>query len=769
MALRVQLVNDQIGVLVIDHDDPIDINAIVRSIKRSEENEGIIFEVVLDLEFIKGGRDFIKRCYEEAGGIDAVILINMYDRNPNTRRWELDNTGQINLNKYNLGEDNVEVAIEQTGLERRVLNMMELDVDLETEVSENGSALPPQNVLESLWHSKTILKEFSATASTAIEHQQLEAGTLNFPETGEDIDAGIIWYGQIDFEEFLFDEIDNVYTTPFGFSGYSNTFVDDQLNGVGTDEKYIELLTDGPPSEFDTAPTRNHFLECTEAGVTDVDIQFRMKPRIIATNTGGDVDVNGSGVIGFCEVYSWFEHRSSDNTIKFIEKVGQWTLVSGVGAFETKNYVKDTIDLEVGDKLYWYTTYRVWGEYEAPSPGDGAGQVHHDLYMEIDPTETHITVKSQTTTPETLVSAVMLHEAFERCIQYYTNQVVCFYSDLLGRVDLGYAVDGKFALIVLNNGNWLRGRKIDDALAPIKLITNLKDLIEFVNSIACVGFGFEVIDGVIRFRLEQREFFYNKNSKIASLGKVFNVRKKVDQRKYYNQVEYGYNTKTDVATVNAIDEGNTLRRAIIPIINTKNQLKISTKMITGGYLIEYQRRLHATTEDGKFDDSMFAAVVIRDGMSFKPKKNEGYAEINGIFDPATGYNFDLLPGRIIENWDKFIASGLIRSPRKVVRFSYGTVNYRMTSRKTTETELVREDGDRDLTNVEPIFDPEIYILEDVPMNRDIMKLIRANPYGYLEFEDRFGRIMEGFINDVGVHFDGTKKQANLELLKVHRP
>jgi hypothetical protein len=763
MALRVQLINDKIGVFTIKHDDPIDINSVTRKIKRSTQHEGIMYEISIDIRFIKGGLSFLKQCYEQAGGIDAVVIINVYQLNKTNRQWEIWSTSQVDFNAGDFGEEDVIVATEQTGMQRRVLNMMELDVDLETEESENGTALPDQNVIVSQWHSKVIEKEQRSTTADGAEFQQLSAGGINFPATSSTVNLDTIWYGQIDNSNMLFDELDDSYNTPYGFLAYPNQFADDRLGGAGTVNEYKDFITTPPAG----SPVRNPMLIAKEQGTTDVAITLKLKSRITASNTGGDVDVNGgSGVLGHCEVHAWIEHTDRFNVQKSLEHIGSWNMVNGVSGFETKFY-NDGYEIAVGDKLYVFLTYRVYGAYETPTPPDGAGTVQHDLYIQSDPLVTSISFKSQTVTPETNVSSIMIYEAFERCLQYITNQARPFYSELLGRTDLGYAVDGEYSLISILIGNWLRGRRFDAQDNKIKLITNLKDLIDFVNSIACVGFGFKVIDGVQKFVLEKRSKFYDKDFRIGTLGGVYKPRKKVDSKRYFNMVEYGYSYKLDIATVNAIDEFNTLRRSIIPIINTKNTLKIATKVITGGYPIEYQRRLVGTTEDGTYDDEVFASVMIRDGESFKPKKNEGYEDITGIFDPASGYNFDISPGNTIHNWDKVIAASLIRSERKVVRFSYGTVNYRMTTKKDGQT-IVYENADRDLTDVEPDYDPEIYVIEGVPITSELMKLIVANPYGYLDFIDRHGNLFEGFINDVGIDEDENKQTASVELLKVYR-
>jgi hypothetical protein len=273
--------------------------------------------------------------------------------------------------------------------------------------------------------------------------------------------------------------------------------------------------------------------------------------------------------------------------------------------------------------------------------------------------------------------------------------------------------------------------------------------------------------GTIVFRLEKREHFY-RNERSVSLGKVLNVRKKVLIDKVYKVFEYGYEGKLDIGQVNAVDEFNTIRKSELPIVNCKNPLKASTHMRTSGYQIERQRRLLNSTEDSNLDDVMFAVSVIRSGETFVPKKDEGYEEINNVLEPATGYNYDLSPGRIRDNWKQVLAASLWKyKGGKLIKFSSGEINYRVSTKKVGEP-IVYEDGIMDLKSTSPLWVPELYTIKDIKVTREMMSLIKSNLYGYIEFQDRFGVTMRGYISDTaGIVYNSTTRTASFELYKKY--
>src|SRR5687767_4204765 len=156
------------------------------------------------------------------------------------------------------------------------------------------------------------------------------------------------------------------------------------------------------------------------------------------------------------------------------------------------------------------------------------------------------------------------------------------------------------------------------------------------------------------------------------------------------------------------------------------------------------------------DDQTFVISVLEDGGQYRSKKDEGYESIVNVFDPPSGYNYDLSPGNLIPNWYKHLSSLLIRSISKVLKFNGGEVNYLMETTKTGEPVVV-ENSDKDLTNVEPDYDPEAYIFKGVITENDI-DLLLATPYGYIEvYDPETEELLEGFIDEINYDPDDVSE------------
>lgn len=738
MALRFQLYSEQLGPLIIERGDPIDINALKQTIKRSKDiNDGVLYEVILDVEFIKEGRSYLKTAYEQCGGIDAKVDVVIYDRNPNTRKWELYSVGQINFQRYEVTETSITVNIEQTGFQTKVLNLKEVDINLETTVSENGIALPTSDAIEIPFHSKTILRTYL--------RNMLGVGGLDSELDNFNLPSG---------DTYLIPDFNEVRQT-------SVLPVTNDDNGEVND--FEDALFEYPTGISDISPiiSYRYFIKALEQGdytiiITSLKYEFKGQP-------GLNKDLSAQ----------WFiDIKKEDGTITSTAISSLLTSVDGTDINDELNYT-NTFTLDVNDSFFLYLKFTNAGTQNIYFQAI-ASQVFSTDHFEFNGTP-FLKLTALTTYPSTTSKVIFLHDAIKRCVQYITGQEDCFYSELLGRTELGYSDDGDGALIVVTNGNNIRKQIVDGATKNI--ISNLKDLIDLANSLFCVGFGFETqANGTKKLRLEKIDFFYDKNTKVISLGKVYNPKLKLDSKRFYNQIEFGYSGKIDIDQINAIDEFNSLRKYKIPVNNTKGQLKIASSFKAGGYQVEYQRRLStpvkkdAKTKPGKYDDDLFVICVVRDGMgSFKTQSNEGFDSFDKLINPETGYNYNISPARSLRNWSKVIAASLTKSTSaKILKFSGGEVNYQAGIKKSSDYALIYENGDVDLTNIEPIWESEIYSLSDVPMSRDLWKQIKANPFGYIEFEDQFGNIMQGFISDGGIEHDSNKGTANLDLLKVFR-
>lgn len=769
MALRIHLYNSVLGPLTIIKADPIGINDLTQIIKRSDDYQGLIFEVIFNFEFIKEGRSYLKLAKEKCGGIDAIVVVTIYEWEPNLRDWEFYAMGQVDFKRYELREDRVIVNIEQTGIERRILNLLETEVNMETLTSENLTPLPPLAIKNPEYHSKAILKELRITPTPnevephlGEEYLDNSIAPVIIPGDGfrfipGNVDINQLVVGDLGLNVVNISELEEGYPVPYGYTDVSSNLG----IGAGTESGYSTVLLTPAIKGI-----RNVIHEATEVGILDIVGKATYKHTLTSQEGGGDIDAPGtSGAMGNVEIWLWLEHRGADDNVKSLEKVGQWTGARTTGnrwesPMSSIDINRPGINAAIGDKFYLFETVRIFGRYRKASRAVQT-TIAHAVYIQANPKETYLAFKSKTIAESSNVSTVLLFEAVKRCCEYYTNVQDCFYSDLLGRTDLGYAQDGEASLIGLTSGNKLRGIN-----KPV--LISLKDILEFINARFCVGFSFEIINGKWMFRLEKLSYYYRKNEVVLDLGPVYDIKKKTVEKGYWNMFIYGYSGKLDIGQVNAIDEFNTLRKSSLPIVNTKNKLDVSTKIRASGNQIEFQRRLKGTTKDSKLDDENFVVSLVRNGDGYKTKTTEGYIRIENVQFAPTGYNYDLSPGRCLQAWRPYIASCLFESLSKTVTFRYGEINYEMISQRDDEPFPIFENGSYDLTNDDPYFNPENYEFS-FRLTRDQLKLLKLNPFAVIRATDRFDFQVEGYINHgKGIEHDPNRGTATFELLAVHR-
>lgn len=751
--LRFQLINNKVGNLVIRGADPIGIAEITKTVKRSDAYEGAVFEVVFDVPFIKKGRRFLKECFETDGGIDAIVFVNIYYYDPNARRWKLYGQGKVNYNKYDVEEDRLTVTIEQTGFQTLILNLIERDVNVEVTTSQNGTALPGTFSFAMPYHSKAILKESIAVPQDFTEQYFEDVGIFTVPNLSTEYRELNI-YGNVDTQKLNREELKEIFGLPFGFQDYD---IRSDVSGPNTPSQTRDFLLANTALRF-------NFLSNEEAGKLTGHVKLNLRHHV-HSNAAGSIDICGDGDLGNIELTYWFELRDANDNIVLLENIGVWDMAGCGGSdregdFETHEYEIPETDTEVGWKAYVYSNVRIWGDYENNDP-IGSHSVYHSIYIESGE-DTSIDVKVVTRSPETTAKTFFIHDVFEKIVKYITGQNgdfdnPTFRSTLLGRPEKNYAEDGKYAMLTMTNGKNLRG-----VVSP--LFTNFKDLFDFVNSITPIGFGFERNpNGTMRLVLEEIGYFY-RDEIVFDLGKVSSVKRVLNSKDYINQIEFGYATKVDVSQANAIDEFNTLRKFNIPIVNTKNVLKISTKFVTGGYQIEAQRRLAPTTQDSKLDDTNFVVVAYRTGFSFSSKKSQGYEYILNVLDPDSGYNYDISPVSNLRNYFQVLAAGLIYSKNKTISFGSGEVNFKLITKKTGDPFIVNESGSYDLQYIDPLWDNFNYKF-DGPLRDELFVYLNEHPYGYIKFEDQYGAVMYGWLSKEGIEHSNDKGMGTFTLLR----
>lgn len=701
MIDSIQLISPTLGTEIIRKGFPVDINALQSELKRSKDTDGVIRQVVIDLKFIKRGRAFVKRCFEQSGGPDAKLLCNVYWLNPNTRQKELYCSGQANFANYELTEDTLVIDVEQTGFQRLVENSIDIPVDLSTNVDIFGNALPANPAIDIPLHAKTLKKTYNKAGGELIVNFTDDGSAWFVPGNGVGAFAGIT-----DPSKYFIDEI----TTRSEInSGISDTYpVDLSLYGF----------------------------KIFAGGSYTIKIDSQLIINAVGAGPSKHIDAQVKLVYGRSGVYM---------------VINVSPLYSEDVDLEKTFHYEGEIDLLAGDELYYFVSFTISG-------GGGPKNITFALNSTEDlGTRGFMNIVGLTKTADSTTKAFLLHEAVKRTVQFYTGQEDCFESPLLGRTDLGYDEDGAGSLVAITNGNNIR-------LRPKPINASLRDLLGITNSLYGTGMTYKTVNGVQKIVLDTKDKFYDKTLRALNLGKVYNVRRRLDINRLFNQVQFGYSHKIDLDQINATDAFNTLRNYVLPLRNSKNKLDFSNAVIADGYQIEYQRGFINSTNDAKLDDENFLIQCVRDGLNFKAKKDEGYDLITGVIDPSSGYNYDIAPARCVRNWLKYIAASLIYSQDRLAKFAAGTVNFELATQKTGE-DLIKENDPVSLFGVVPIWRPFILEFEVQRLSVTDFQELVAKSTGYIEFQDNFDNTFKGFI-DEGVTHNPTTLAATFQLLEM---
>lgn len=378
--------------------------------------------------------------------------------------------------------------------------------------------------------------------------------------------------------------------------------------------------------------------------------------------------------------------------------------------------------------------------------------------------EIDLTIEVNELRPNTNAPGHLLHEVGERLCDSITDTTGNFKSDLLGRIDLGYAVDGKASLQTLHTGKQLRN--IPDS----KLTISLKDLFASLNAQRNIGIGIEYNElSQPILRLEEKKHFFS-GDVISTIYSVKNVRKKVARDWIYNEIEVGY-SKAEYEEIDGLEEQNNKFKWTTRIETIKNKLDLVSKIRADGYGIEFARRKQYKeypTEDTKYDNDLFTVVVFKSGSEYKNKTNNGYDVVENIFSPDTAYNLDITPGRMLRNSGMLIRSGLEHNLSTPAKFHYAEQKQNLVSQQTGG-ELIDENADIDINTLSsPLWLPEIYTFESV-LGRDQLDNIIRNSNGLIKFstttESRTTKFYYGWLIEIDSESDSN--EATWQILRAN--
>lgn len=385
---------------------------------------------------------------------------------------------------------------------------------------------------------------------------------------------------------------------------------------------------------------------------------------------------------------------------------------------------------------------------------------------------------------------ILPYDAMQQIMKIITGRDNAFYSEALGRTDLGYDQDGvdTGALCGLSHGLWKRGFEQGDELYK-PFTTSLSDFMKSYGAVWGLAMGTEKIGYQERIRVEPIDFFYNRNVTIR-LGverngkfeytQVNKMQIQFDDSEYYSKIEVGSENVEPYEEIQGLDEYNlksTFSTVINKIENTLSLLSVYNRDATGGELARRRSKEHYPTEDTAYDNIIYMEDLkrsITDVYQQRYWQDDFESAPKGIFDPSSATNLRLSQVRMILRHGWRIASSLIHYPTNFLRFTSNEGNGKLFTKKASEEVGYGENQDipnQDLDR--PVHKPEFITFEHKVSDEIIAKLdgnstILGNTfptkYGLIEFLGSDGQIHRGHLMSLKPNGKGkwkVKKYYNL--------
>lgn len=346
---------------------------------------------------------------------------------------------------------------------------------------------------------------------------------------------------------------------------------------------------------------------------------------------------------------------------------------------------------------------------------------------------------------------LLLHEALNKVSEVISENALTVKSDLYSRSDSvinKHTADssestfekaqGIGALRALTNGYKMRGLYTDSENER-NMPMSFKTLIESLDALDCIGWGFSTESGITYIRVERWSWFYKTGDPILVIKNPNSVKTSIDTSLIISELTIGYKkylTNEDIASIDNIMSERTFTTSTKAISNTVSKL---CEFIADNYAAELTRRAaieKEADEEFQYDENIFIFSLKRDTLASEIKAStdsttaaisttETYSippDINtadsSVLNPTEVYNAKISPARNAYRWiDRlFCVAGL-----QPFTCTSGNVNYKAQITTTPQP-------DRNLVYItpDPVNDIPTYTVLD-PSGSQIASGIKQNP------------------------------------------
>jgi hypothetical protein len=719
----------------IEIDEPIGFEGISFNVMRDDRWHGIFFEASnTQLSFYGSAFDILKGA-KESYGVDAVVIFAALSRCEGQAGFTEAISGKLNFSNYQETcgtECLIRMPVEQDNCAMVFKNRFDQKVNIDSAIAfDKITNLANYTGLGFNMELATQEIPISADADVSLDSDLLSLSALSF---------------------FLGEQ--NLLVRPIYERVTDNSILTGQLND---------------PSNNFQDPTETFLLspqilleENSGCILTEFDYTIRLKGAVdidIISSEGSGATFTLRTVVDYWDgngTHVGPGNLTGDATALHNDLVG--TLFDAAIPFDVT--YTGTVSLPAGSGLYAYIKIYYSAGVDTNAVADFA--------IDFDP-ETSFLLSNTKACPPTDADVYLINETLARATESITDRCLTIQSDYYGRTDsqpYSSNVDGCGSLRVVTPG--LKIRQATDK----QFFASMKELMEGLRAIDNIGMGMQSD----RVRIEPAEYFYQ-NTKILDIPLIPKAISNIEDQLVYSNLKTGY-SKWEIKSIKGIDELNSAKEYRTGIKSVSNELDIRSNLIAAGYIIENLRTqtlVNTGNTDSTYDNDVFIICVDRDAYGYHVE--QGIAENSAnFFSPATAYNWRIRPVYNLMRWFKSIAQSyvsLVNTTSKLF-FTSGTGNYLAEGNISVydscriENKVLAENDDIDYNDFQntddatPIYQPEI-ITFDYPLSLADYKLIKSNPYGYLNVQCGQGVFFQAYIKNV--QYKPAEGMATFTLIK----
>ncbi|WP_395051668.1 hypothetical protein [Flavobacterium sp.] len=721
----------------IEIDEPIGWTSDEKELARHEQYHGIISRFSNSLKFIGSGKDFIQLVYD-IEGINAEIKMKREEKHPHSDIWTLTYSGYLDLSTWETEKNQISIKFNSGGIEQALKARESEKIEIDRITTIDGKKIPElQPITVALDGRRIFLKSKweVPTVDNIVNLFVVSSDGNTRKKTGE-FPLALKTKSHEEAQNTLNDSEGSEFIGATGMMFLANNVIDKNITVIGSDLKFIPVVNKQQIN-------RNTFIRVCFS-VYNNGSNFNLKSRTVllelkATNNEDISYVNN-------KTYSIPDFQMNLNL-----KVGE--------SLAMEYFIDSDLANGTGNK-YFDVTF---------TTKSGMILINEDSFFE----------KSQT-------KAILAHELVDRLVTIGTNKENAFYSDFLGRTDIGYMVDGPGAFTGLSHGFWVRGfdklpiptesPKVENLFKP--LTTSFKDAIASLDAVWNVGIGIETFGLKERIRLEELSFFYNNNVTIRLPFQVKNLKRSVATNYYYSSLEFGSEKGGDYQEAMGLDEPNTKANFTTVITRAKEIYSKISKYRSDSYGMEFARRKPKTlndTEDTSYDSDIFNLDLKRGiGSVFEQRKwqDDFEKEPTGIFNPETATNLRFSPFNCLVRHSWWFGGGFKKYLSDYVSYGSSTANSQLKTKFIGKPEYAENGNVKNSDLLKARFFPE-WIEFEHTCNFEVMQMVEGktvilgkeimNFYGLVEFINENSEKEKGFLFNLKPNGKGQWK-----LLKSNR-